>query len=58
MDQGKEDNQEVVMIPEATFIRVMDGDSTDSPETKIVEAQNRCSELMDRWDTSTPIIKM
>ena len=57
VDQGKEDNQEVVLIPETTFIRVMDIDSTDSPETKIVEAQNRCSELMDRWDTSTPILK-
>ena len=57
MDQGKEDNQEIVLIPEATFVRVMDSGLTDSPETKIIEAQNRCSRLMDNWDTSTPILK-
>ena len=35
----------------------MDVNSTDSIETKIIEAQNRYSELMDKWDTSTPILK-
>ena len=50
VDQGKEDNQEVVLIPEATFVRVMDSGSTDSPETKIIKGQNRCSGLMDKWD--------
>ena len=46
-----------ILLPETTFIRVMDNESIDSPETKIIKAQNRCSALMDKWDTSTPILK-
>ena len=57
VDQGKEDNQEVIMIPETTFIKLMDVDLTDSIETKIIKVQNRYSKLMDKWDTSTPILK-
>ena len=57
MDQGKEDNQEVVLIPEDAFVRVMHNRSTDSLESKVIEAQNRCSALMDKWDTSTLILK-
>ena len=57
VDQGKEDNQEVVLIPEDAFVRVMNSGSTDNLETKIIDAQNRCSTLMDKWDTSTPILK-
>ena len=57
VDQGKQDNQEVVMIPEGTFIRVANEYSTNSIKTQIIEAQNRCSKVMDQWDTSTPISK-
>ena len=57
VDQGKEDNQEVVLIPKGAFVRVMDSGSTENQETKIIEAQNQYSALMDKWDTSTPILK-
>ena len=40
VDQGKEDNQEVVLIPKGAFVRAMDSRSTESQEIKIIEAQN------------------
>jgi hypothetical protein len=39
-DQGKEDNQDISLLPEETFIRVLNEDSDDSLEQRIIQAQN------------------
>ena len=40
-DEGKDDNQEVTMIPEAAFIQVLDEDSPNSLENAIIKTQQR-----------------
>jgi len=38
-DEGKQDNQEITMLPEATFIWLADTDSDQSIETMITDCQ-------------------
>src|SRR5579863_8787610 len=40
-DEGKDDNQEIIMIPETSFIRVLDEDSPNSLESTIIKTQQR-----------------
>ena len=55
-DQGKEDNQDVTMIPAQTFIRLATVD--DMPlEKHIVQAQNEMASIMDNWDHKTKLTK-
>ena len=49
-DEGKDDNQEITMIPESTFIRVTDEDSPGSIEHRIVEAQIQNKSTMTSWE--------
>jgi len=34
-DEGKQDNQQITILPEATFIRIADADSDNSLESMI-----------------------
>ena len=45
-DEGKEDNQEITMIPEPTFVQVMDEDSLGTLEDQIVRTQNHYQQAM------------
>ena len=45
-DEGKEDNQEITMIPKSTFIRIMDEDSSGTLEDQIMKTQNRYQQAM------------
>src|SRR5487761_659493 len=49
VDEGKDDNQEITMIPESAFIRVTDGDSPGSIEHRITWAQNQDESTMTSW---------
>src|SRR5579863_4917351 len=40
-DEGKDDNQEVTMIPEAAFVRVLDEDSPNSLENTLIQTQQQ-----------------
>src|SRR5487761_1072742 len=44
--EGKEDNQKITMIPEPTFVRVMDEDSPGTLEGQIVKTQNHYQQAM------------
>src|ERR1700682_5918576 len=46
-DQGKDDNLDISLLPEATFIRLLNEDSDDSLENAIVAAQNAQAPLLD-----------
>ena len=58
-DQGKEDNQDVIMIPAQMFIRLATVD--DMPlEKHIIQVQNEMASIMNNWDhkmklTRTPL---
>jgi RNase H-like domain found in reverse transcriptase/Reverse transcriptase (RNA-dependent DNA polymerase)/Integrase zinc binding domain/Chromo (CHRromatin Organisation MOdifier) domain len=54
-DEGKEDNQQMTMIPEAAFIRLMGPDSDGSIEHTITIVQNRNRSLMEEWTGIYPI---
>src|SRR5487761_1621110 len=45
-DEGKEDNQEITMLPESTFVRIMDEDSPGTLEEQIVKSQNHYQQAM------------
>src|SRR5487761_691957 len=45
-DEGKEDNQEITMILEPTFVQVMDEDSPGTLEDQIVKTQNHYRQAM------------
>jgi Integrase zinc binding domain len=54
-DEGKDDNQEMTMIPEAAFIRLVGPDSDGSIEHTITIIQNHNHALMDEWTRIYPI---
>jgi RNase H-like domain found in reverse transcriptase/Reverse transcriptase (RNA-dependent DNA polymerase)/Integrase zinc binding domain/Chromo (CHRromatin Organisation MOdifier) domain len=54
-DEGKEDNQQMTMIPEAAFIRIMGPDSDGSIEHTITIVQNHNRSLMEEWTGIYPI---
>jgi RNase H-like domain found in reverse transcriptase/Integrase zinc binding domain len=55
-DKGKDDNQQMTMIPEAAFIRLAGPDSDGSIEHMITIIQNHNRTLMDEW-TNTYLIE-
>jgi hypothetical protein len=55
-DQGKDDNEAMVMIPESAFIRVMDKDSPGSLEECITCSQCRHQSIMKAWEARTPLL--
>jgi hypothetical protein len=54
-EEGKNDNQQMTMIPEAAFIRLAGPDSDGSIEHTITIVQNRNQSLMDEWRGIYPI---
>jgi len=54
-DEGKDDNQQVTMLPQATFIRIADADSDDSLEHMITDCQDQYSTTMKEWQDVYPI---
>jgi hypothetical protein len=54
-DTGKNDNQQMVMLPEPLFIHVADEDSPGSVEHFITVVQNNNRTLMKEWEGTFPI---
>jgi hypothetical protein len=54
-DEGKEDNQQMTMIPETAFIRLAGPDSDGSIEHTITIVQNHNQSLMEEWTGIYPI---
>jgi hypothetical protein len=54
-DKGKDNNQQMTMIPEAAFIRLAGPDSDGSIEHTITIIQNHNCNLMDEWEKTYPI---
>jgi RNase H-like domain found in reverse transcriptase len=54
-NKGKGDNQQMTMIPEATFIRLAGPNSDGSIEHMIMIIQNHNHTLMDKWVRTYPI---
>jgi RNase H-like domain found in reverse transcriptase/Reverse transcriptase (RNA-dependent DNA polymerase)/Integrase zinc binding domain/Chromo (CHRromatin Organisation MOdifier) domain len=54
-DTGKDDNQQMIMLPEPIFIRVFDADSDGSLEHTITVTQNTYRTLMEEWEGTFPI---
>jgi RNase H-like domain found in reverse transcriptase/Integrase zinc binding domain len=54
-DEGKDDNQQMTMIPEAAFIRLAGPDSDGSIEHTITIIQNHNRTLMEEWRGIYPI---
>jgi RNase H-like domain found in reverse transcriptase/Integrase zinc binding domain/Chromo (CHRromatin Organisation MOdifier) domain len=54
-DKGKDDNQQMTMIPEAAFIRLFRPDSDGSIEHTISIIQNQNRALMEEWTGIYPI---
>jgi len=54
-DEGKDDNQQITILPEATFIRVADADSDNSLESMITDCQNQYETTMKEWEATYPI---
>ena len=54
-DEGKQDNQQITMLPKATFIRIADADSDNSLESMIVNCQNQYTSTMKEWEDTYPI---
>jgi hypothetical protein len=54
-DEGKDDNQQMTMIPKAAFIRLAGPDSDRSIEHTISIIQNHNRDLMEEWMGIYPI---
>jgi hypothetical protein len=54
-DKGKDDNQQMTMIPEVAFIRLAGPDSDGSIEHTITIIQNHNCTLMKEWEGTYPI---
>jgi RNase H-like domain found in reverse transcriptase len=54
-NEGKDNNQQMTMIPEAAFIRLVGPNSDGSIEHMITIIQNHNCALMDEWTNTYPI---
>jgi hypothetical protein len=52
---GKDDNQQMVMLPEPIFVNIADADSDGSLEHFITTIQNNNHCLMKDWESTFPI---
>jgi Integrase zinc binding domain len=52
---GKDDNQQMVMLPEPIFVHIADVDSDGSLEHFITIVQNNNHSLMKEWESTFPI---
>ena len=56
VDQGEEDNTDVTMIPERSFIRVFTEDDMHL-ERQIEQLQNKHATVLDNWSTTEELLK-
>jgi len=49
-NEGKQDNQKITMLPEATFIQIADADLNGSIETMITDCQTQYTSMMKEWE--------
>jgi len=54
-DEGKDDNQQITILPQSTFIRIADADSDGSLESMITDCQNQYTSTMKEWENVYPI---
>jgi len=54
-DEGKDDNQRITMLPQATFIQIADANSDNSLENMIMDCQSQYSTTMKEWQDVYPI---
>jgi len=54
-DKGKQDNQQITILPEATFVQITDVDSNGSLENMITDSQNQYPSTMKEWEDTYPI---
>jgi len=54
-DKGKQDNQQIMILPEAMFMRIADADLDDSIENMITDCQNQYKSTMEEWEDVYPI---
>jgi hypothetical protein len=54
-DEGKDDNQQITMIPKAAFIRLVGPDSDGLIKHTITIIQNQYHTLMEEWSGIYPI---
>jgi len=54
-DEGKQDNQQITILSEATFIRLANADSDNSLEIIITDCQNQYALTMKEWEDTYPI---
>jgi len=54
-NEGKQDNQQIVILPEKTFTCLADADSDGSLESMIVNCQNQYAPTMKEWESTHPI---
>jgi hypothetical protein len=52
---GKDDNQQMVMLPEPIFVHVANADSDGSLEHFITIVQNNNYQLIKEWESTFPI---
>ena len=56
VDQGEEDNTDVTMIPEESFICVFTEDDMHL-ERQIEQSQNKHATILDNWSTTEELFK-
>ena len=56
VDQGEEDNTNVTMIPESSFIRVFTEDDMHL-EKQVERSQNKHAMILDNWSTTEELLK-
>jgi len=54
-DKGKQDNQQITILPEATFIQLADADSDGSLESMITDCESQYEATMKEWEDTYPI---
>jgi len=54
-NEGKQDNQQIMMLPEAIFVQLADADSDQSIETMITDCQTQYASTMKEWELTYPI---
>jgi len=54
-NKGKQDNQQITILPEATFVWIADADSDNSLESMITDCQNQYKSTMREWEDTYPI---
>jgi len=54
-NKGKQDNQQITMLPEATFMQIADADLDGSLENMITNCQNQYAPTMKEWESTYPI---